>query len=630
MIYSLAIRKLLSSVVVISLMFSCIPYFQPKQASAAWINLGYGKSTIVSTSENTTNTGPKAVDGNGSTKWVSTALDNQYIIVDLGSQQSITNLQLKWDTGYAKQYQVQTSNDNVNWITVYENYNGTGGNNSISLNNTVNARYVKMYGIQRAISSIGFGLFEFEIYGLDVNIAYGKPATDATTGTTTTSVTDGNGTTKWVSSNADNQSLIIDLGSTQTIARAALKWGSTYASQFQILKSTDNINWTQLYSNYNATGGDFYIDFASGSARYVKLYVIKRAGSAGASVAELELFANNGSTKQTVAVLDYFKGSGRSGTIIGEHNREINTAVNGAGATSSYYTDKIYDITGTYPAFWSGDFLFSSEDVNNRQKMIDEAKRQWENGAIIQLMLHVTPPTTTEVGTWEGNKNSVTGYLTNEEWSSLLTNGQALNNAWKSRLDIYASYIQQLKNSNIPVLFRPFHEMNQEMFWWSGRNALQTSSRNSVPQDTAALYRLTRDYLVNTKGLTNIIWVWDVQDLAPPSGKTFAQDWSSYNPGDSYWDILAVDIYEGLSMEKYNAALSVAGTKPIAIGEFDKLPTASQLASMPRWAFAMGWSELVYAPVASNNNQALNTYDEIRSFYNAPNVITRKALPKLK
>ena len=235
--------------------------------------------------------------------------------------------------------------------------------------------------------------------------------------------------------------------------------------------------------------------------------------------------------------------------------------------------------------------------------MIYECKKQWENGSIVQLMLHVTPPTQAEAGNWDGG---VVSKLTDEQWSSLITNGGELNKAWKKRLDTYAQYISYLKDNGVPVLFRPFHEMNQSMFWWAGRKGTN---------GTGALYRLTRDYLENEKGLDNIIWVWDMQDLS--------YDWSEYNPGNDYWDIFAVDIYNSdyFTEYKYNQALSVAENKLIAIGECDKLPTAQQLKEQPRWSFVMSWAELTFSH---------NTNSEIQNLYWAENTIVRNDLPDLK
>lgn len=415
---------------------------------------------------------------------------------------------------------------------------------------------------------------------------------------------DGDGTTRWASEFADNQNLIVDLWQSYTISTVKVAWEAAYASQFQVQVSNDNTTWTTVYENYNATGGTQTIEFTPVSARYVKIYCIKRATEYGFSIYEFEIYKDSvgGSTINSDAanarkkVMEYLYSMQGQKTIVGIHNREPNSE-------PSKQTDQAYAVTGQYPALWSGDFLFSSSDVSNRWNMIYECKKQWENGSIVQLMLHVTPPTQAEAGNWDGG---VVSKLTDEQWSSLITNGGELNKAWKKRLDTYAQYIYYLKDNGVPVLFRPFHEMNQSMFWWAGRKGTN---------GTGALYRLTRDYLEKEKGLDNIIWVWDMQDLS--------YDWSEYNPGNDYWDIFAVDIYNSdyFTEYKYNQALSVAGDKLIAIGECDKLPTAQQLKEQPRWSFVMSWAELTFSH---------NTNSEIQNLYWAENTIVRNDLPDLK
>lgn len=415
---------------------------------------------------------------------------------------------------------------------------------------------------------------------------------------------DGNGTTRWASEFADNQNLIVDLWQSYTISTVKVAWEAAYASQFQVQVSNDNTTWTTVYENYNATGGTQTIEFTPVSARYVKIYCIKRATEYGFSIYEFEVYKDGtgGSTINSDAanarkkVMEYLYSMQGQKTIVGIHNREPNSE-------PSKQTNQAYAVTGQYPALWSGDFLFSSSDVSNRWNMIYECKKQWENGSIVQLMLHVTPPTQAEAGNWDGG---VVSKLTDEQWSSLITNGGELNKAWKKRLDTYAQYISYLKDNGVPVLFRPFHEMNQSMFWWAGRKGTN---------GTGALYRLTRDYLEKEKGLDNIIWVWDMQDLS--------YDWSEYNPGNDYWDIFAVDIYNSdyFTEYKYNQALSVAENKLIAIGECDKLPTAQQLKEQPRWSFVMSWAELTFSH---------NTNSEIQNLYWAENTIVRNDLPDLK
>ncbi|WP_310603305.1 glycoside hydrolase family 26 protein [Anaerosporobacter sp.] len=301
-------------------------------------------------------------------------------------------------------------------------------------------------------------------------------------------------------------------------------------------------------------------------------------------------------TEAKEKVLDYLYEIQGSKTVLGIHNREPN-------AEPSMQTLQACAVTGQCPAFWSGDFLFEAADVANRWKMVYECKYWWERGLIVQLMFHVTPPTQAEVGCWEGG---VCSKLSDNQWSSLITNGGNLNKIWKTRLDEYAVYIQFLKENGVPVLLRPFHEMNQAMFWWGGRTG---------ENGTAALYRLTRDYLEKEKGLDNTIWVWDMQDLS--------YDWNDYNPGEGYWDIFAVDIYneDYFTNYKYNLALAITGDKLMAIGECDKLPTSSELLSQPRWCLVMSWAELTF----SHNSNA-----ELQELYQANNTVVRNKLPKFR
>lgn len=594
-------KKLILSLLVVTLILSGASVPFTSNVSAQPVNLAYGKTATASSSESSGYAPQYAVDANGNTRWSSSYADNQNFIVDLGSTTTVSQVKIAWEAAYARQFQIQVSTNNVNWTTVYEDYNADGGTDVITFN-AVNARYVKMYGIQRA-TAYGFSIWEFEIYGPDSsggsqpNLAYGKPVTTTSNQSASYAgsyAVDANGNTRWSSGNADNQNFIVDLGSNYNVSQVKIAWEAAYARQFQIQVSTDNVNWTTVYSDYNADGGTDVITFTPVNARYVKMYGIQRATTYGFSIWEFEVYESGGSGG-SIGVLDYLYSISGKQTVIGIHNREPN-------AQPSLQTNNVYNITGKYPALWSGDFLFSQNDVNNRWTMIYEAKRQWDNGALVNIMMHVTPPTQSDVGQWDGG---VVSSLSNAQWNDLITNGGYLNQRWKERLDVYAQYLQYLEDNGVTVLFRPFHEMNQGVFWWAGRPGAN---------GTAALYRLTHDYLENVKGLSNLIWVWDMQDLD--------LNWSVYNPGDQYWDVFALDVYnpDGFTTAKYNTALSVAGNKPIAIGECGKLPTPSQLAAQPRWVFAMSWAEWTFN---------YNSNAELQTLYGASNVITRDELPDL-
>jgi len=285
-------------------------------------------------------------------------------------------------------------------------------------------------------------------------------------------------------------------------------------------------------------------------------------------------------------------------TLAGIHNREPN-------ARPAKWTEEIKSTTDLYPALWSGDFLFQQDNINNRQLMVNEALKQWKQGAVINIMWHACNPANSQPCAWDDGKG-VMSSLSDAQWTELITDGTAINIRWKQMMDEVSVYLSFLKDNGVEVLWRPLHEMNQGKFWWAGRPGAN---------GTARLWQLTYNYMRNTKGLTNLIWVWDMQDFS-----SLTADLKSYNPGKEYWDVAALDVYEGngFTVAKYQAMLGISGGKPIALGECSKLPTAQQLLEQPKWTFFMGWSELVF----SNNSD-----EQIRALHQAANVLTLNEMP---
>ncbi len=127
-------------------------------------NLALNKPVIVSSEENSSLGGQNAVDGNLSTRWSSQFSDPQYITIDLQSVKIFNEVILNWETAYAKEYEIQVSNDNNNWNTMAHISNGMGGTEKISAQSS--ARYVRIYCIQRA-TQWGYSLYEIGIYNIE-------------------------------------------------------------------------------------------------------------------------------------------------------------------------------------------------------------------------------------------------------------------------------------------------------------------------------------------------------------------------------------------------------------------------------------------------------------------------------
>lgn len=125
-------------------------------------NLATGKPIEVSSMENDSTVGSNLVDGLGDTRWASAFTDDEWFIVDLEDIYAINKITLTWEASHAAAYNIQVSEDNTNWTTVYETTSCTGGEEELIID-AINARYVKMQGVSRAMP-YGYSLWEIGVY----------------------------------------------------------------------------------------------------------------------------------------------------------------------------------------------------------------------------------------------------------------------------------------------------------------------------------------------------------------------------------------------------------------------------------------------------------------------------------
>ncbi|WP_062212119.1 glycosyl hydrolase [Streptomyces sp. NBRC 109706] len=289
-------------------------------------------------------------------------------------------------------------------------------------------------------------------------------------------------------------------------------------------------------------------------------------------------------------VLAYLNGISGSNIVSGQHNKE---PANQPGQ----YTRQVHDITGQWPGLWGGDLMFRAEDIANRQSVIDQARTEWQNGSLVTLTWHACPPTGGTSCEFEGGVKS---NISDQQFAEIVTEGTGLHAEWLRRLDAVVPYLRQLQDAGVPVLFRPFHEMNESWNWWGNRPGPNGSSR---------LFQITHDYLADAQGLDNLIWVWNVQDN--PAG-----GWDAYYPGDDYVEVASLDVwYKDLPSDgDYRQLQSIAGDRPIALAEMGKVPAPWLLDSQTRWSYFMIWSE----QLRGNNSNA-----EIQETYFHPRVFNQ-------
>jgi len=279
------------------------------------------------------------------------------------------------------------------------------------------------------------------------------------------------------------------------------------------------------------------------------------------------------------ALLKFIASLSGQHTLTGQHNFPNTKDTSTLAAARAY---------GKVPAIFGQDFGFAApgdkDAFTSRPDMIAEVKRQYAQGSIIVLCWHAVPPTADEPVTFQPlrgatNQNlaSVQGRLTDQQWHDVITPGTELNKKWCAQVDVVAGFLKQLQAAHIPVLWRPYHEMNGDWFWWGGRLG---------DNGTKVIYRQIFDRFVNYHHLDNLIWIWSV-DRPARADRQFVD----YNPGTNYFDIAALDVYgSDFKQSYYDDLLTQAAGKPVTLAEVGPPPTVAVLAQQPKWTWWMTWA----------------------------------------
>ncbi|AQU66373.1 discoidin domain-containing protein [Streptomyces niveus] len=132
-------------------------------------------------------------------RWSSDWNQNRWVGVDLGAQSTIQSVDLYWEAAYAVNFDLQVSDDNRNWRTVYQPSaaqiaerranikspgDAVGRHDTINLPTPATGRYVRMLGKERrsfynpapSTAQFGYSLYEFQVWGTGGSAAAAYPA----------------------------------------------------------------------------------------------------------------------------------------------------------------------------------------------------------------------------------------------------------------------------------------------------------------------------------------------------------------------------------------------------------------------------------------------------------------------
>jgi hypothetical protein len=217
------------------------------------------------------------------------------------------------------------------------------------------------------------------------------------------------------------------------------------------------------------------------------------------------------------------------------------------------------------------------------------------------------------------------GDLTGNPVHEMLPGG-SVRTTWLAILDNFYTWCTTEflddKGNLIPLIIRPFHEMDGNWFWW-GRTACSDADYISLWQDMVT-------YLRDTKGLHNLIWCYS------PDWK-WSQATSKY-PGDAYVDIIVADCYDADGtasnlMTQYGDAYDFATlhNKIYAIAEGLRNLVLNPLADF----WTTYYSDLILADSKASNAAFIAvwsspTWSVSDGGIDAPSFLTMSQNPKIK
>jgi len=185
-----------------------------------------------------------------------------------------------------------------------------------------------------------------------------------------------------------------------------------------------------------------------------------------------------------------------------------------------------------------------------------------------------------------------------------LTEGTEEHEWLLDKLAWMADRLEALYEADVPVLWRPYHEMDGGWFWWS----------NAGPEGLIGLWKQQYEYFVEERGLDNLIWVWS-RSHEPKAG---------WYPGDGFVDITGTDtyrdVYDDLDWEvHYDRLLEVADEKPAALAECDELPDPDDVRERHPFVWTLPWHGTMIR---------FNDADHIQYVYDHDYTITAADLPE--
>jgi len=266
--------------------------------------------------------------------------------------------------------------------------------------------------------------------------------------------------------------------------------------------------------------------------------------------------------------------------------------------------DRVFALTGKRPAVEGLELMNAIAYPPYAGYLIDRALTQTQAGGLVSMSWHERNPV--EVCQRGEYYECAKKPMDATTLHAVLSPGTPENKLWLKDVRAMARVLHRLKAAGVVVLFRPYHEMNGNWFWWG--------KQQEFPELWDALY----DELVVREKLDNLIWVWSVDREAP--------DAKLYFPRRHKPDIVGTDMYEPdpdtPKYAKARANLAALSGAPFAITETGLAPGAKTLDAVnPAWVLL--WGDYLNIHWSWNGDCPLcNKPEQVAAFFKLPRILS--------
>jgi len=199
----------------------------------------------------------------------------------------------------------------------------------------------------------------------------------------------------------------------------------------------------------------------------------------------------------------------------------------GVGWKDEKRRSDVDDVVNDFPAVFGWDIgklergHLNNIDGVSFEKMRAHIKWVYRKGGINTISWHVDNPVTL------GNSWDTTKAVT-----SILPGGKN-HEAYKLWLNKVSDFLKSLKGRDgklIPILWRPYHELGGNWFWWG--------KRACTKEEYIQLWNFTADYFREDRQVNNLIYVYSYSH-----NFSTVKEYLDRYPGDDYVDMMGFDIY---------------------------------------------------------------------------------------